>query len=173
MSDLPAQIVSLPDETIAAMIAGGEKLPLVLATIVRAVEAASPGVICSISLVDPSGTQLLHGAEPSLPPLYNQSVHGLKIGPGIGCCGQAAFTGKRVVVTDVLTHPNWSPFIDLVRLADIRATASEPILASDSKRVLGTVAFYQRKQAGLSDHQTALIEQASALARDAIEHPRG
>jgi GAF domain-containing protein len=170
MADPDVRSFTLPDDTIAEMISGGFSLALILEAIVRAVEAALPDVICSILLVDPTGTSLLHGAALGLPTIYNQSVHGLKIAPGIGCCGQAAFTGKRVVVNDVFTHPNWAPFADLARLAGVRASASEPILASDGKRVLGTFALYHKEPTGLSNEEAAFMEQASVMARRAIEH---
>ena len=160
----------LPGETdLADMLRGGATLSELLDEITSAGEAAIPGVICSILLLDSEGRHLLHGSAPSLPTIYNDSVNGLQIGPGIGCCGQAAATRKRVVVENLYTHPNWAPFIELARVAGIASSASEPILSSDQSRVLGTFAIYHRTTGAPTEAEYALMERGAALARFAIE----
>jgi GAF domain-containing protein len=160
----------LPDETdLARMLRAGASLSELLDEITRAGEGAVEGVICSILLLDAEGRHLLHGSAPSLPRIYNDAVNGLEIGPGIGCCGQAAATRKRVVIDNLQTHPNWAPFIELARVAGIASSASEPILSSDHSRVLGTYAIYHRTAGVPSMAEYALMERGAALARFAIE----
>ena len=155
--------------SIDAMVARGDALEKILECIVKVAEAAHPGTICSVLLLDPTGRALMTGASPSLPAIYNESIEGLEIGPGIGCCGQAAFTRKRVVVENVATHPNWAPFRELARIAGVRSSASEPILSSDGKRALGTFAIYHTRPALPSAAELDLMTEGSSLARMAIE----
>jgi hypothetical protein len=109
--------VGFPTEAdIEAQAAAGAELGFLLESIVRAGEAAFPGTICTILLMSPDGRHLRHGAAPSMPTIYNQAIDGLEIGAGIGCCGQAAFTRKRVVVGNVRTHPNWTAFLELAEI---------------------------------------------------------
>ena len=65
----------------------------------------------------------------------------MTIAEDAGCCGSAAYTGRRTVVEDLLDHPNWTAFRDLVMQAGLRSCWSEPIKGA-SGQVLGTFAIY-------------------------------
>ena len=54
-----------------------------------------------ILLLDEDGETLHIGASSSLPKDYLDEIEGLKIGPMVGSCGTAAYSGKRVIVTDI------------------------------------------------------------------------
>lgn len=159
----------LTTASVEAMLDDGLFLPTILDRIVKVAEAAYPGAICSVLLLDPTGRLLINGASPSLPKIYSESIEGLEIGPGIGCCGTAAATRKRVVVEDVLDHPNWRPFRDLVRIAGFRSSASEPIISSDGQKVLGTFALYHAQPTLPTDAELGMMAEAALLARVAIE----
>lgn len=156
-------------ELFLSMLADGKSLAIVLDSIVRSLQLAQPGVSFSILLLDPIEKCLRHGAAPSLPRIYNDAIDGLKIGPGIGCCGQAAFTRKRVVVNDVMTHPNWVPFQDLARLAGFRSSASQPVLSSDGKQVLATLAIYHAQPNSWCEEYAHWLETGALLIRSTIE----
>ena len=63
----------------------------------------------SSQLLDETGKQLLTGAATSRPDAYNQAIHRGTIGPAVGSCGAAAYSGERVVVSDIKNHPYWTP----------------------------------------------------------------
>ena len=120
----------------------GAPLSEILEVLVRTVETqSSSDVACSILLLDPEGKRLLHGAAPSLPAAYNAAIDGIVIGPGVGSCGTAAFTGETVVVSDIQTDPLWADFKDLAAQHGLRACWSMPIRSSQNA-VLGTFALY-------------------------------
>jgi PAS domain S-box-containing protein len=121
----------------------GTRLPVILNFIVSTVETEDPASICSIHLLDAEGKHLLHGAAPGLPAVYNQAMDGIEVGEGVGACGSAAYTRKRVIVSDMLTHPYWIPYKELVQQAGLKSCWSEPIMSSDNK-VLGTFTIYNR-----------------------------
>src|SRR5688572_5413467 len=81
-------------------IATGAPIATVLELLCTTCEAAEPGLLCSVLLLDQSRKRLLTGAAPSLPAFYNEVVHGIAIGPDAGSCGSAAYHEKRVVVED-------------------------------------------------------------------------
>jgi diguanylate cyclase (GGDEF)-like protein/PAS domain S-box-containing protein len=153
------------------LLAQSQPLPILLDAIVRAIEATNPEVLCSILLLDPAGRRLLSGAAPSLPEFYNQAVHGLEIGPNVGSCGAAAWSGHRVIVQDIQTHPNWAAFKELATKADLAACWSEPIHSAAGK-VLGTFAIYNHVPNYPQPADLRLIEQSANLAAIAIERSR-
>ncbi|MDD2760481.1 MAG: diguanylate cyclase [Methylomonas sp.] len=152
------------------MIARGIALPQILSAIALSVEAEDKRMICSILLLDRDGRHLRTGAAPSLPDFYNQAVDGIEIGDGVGSCGTAAATMRRVVVEDVQNHPYRANFKELAGQAGLVSCWSEPILSSKG-RLLGTFAIYHR-QPCLPDAAALeqLVAYAANLASIAIEH---
>ena len=150
------------------LLAADEPLEVILDALVRDVERLNPAMLCSILLCDSEGTHLLSGAAPSLPDFFTAAVNGLKIGAGIGSCGTAAYTGQRVVVEDVTTHPYWKRSKSLAARAGLGSCWSEPIRASTGQ-VLGTFAIYHRQAHTPAESDIVIIEQAAHLASIAIE----
>lgn len=156
---------------ILELIASSSKLSKVLPAFIHSIENEFPNAICSILILDQSGKHLGVGAAPSLPDFYNEALDGIAIGEGVGSCGTAAHTGKRVIVSDIATHPYWSSWVTLAQKANLSACWSEPII--DSKgNVLGTFAIYHRKVSTPTAFEFELIEQFANLARIAIEREK-
>ncbi len=156
---------------ILQMIARGATLTETLEQLVRTVENLLPGLICSVLLLDQESDRLRLGAAPGLPSFYNAAVDGLQIGPTVGCCGAAAFTGQRVVAADVTTHPNWTAYRELAERAGIRACWSEPIL-SLAGTVLGTFAMYYHEPIEPAPVELRVIQTAAQTVSVAIERVR-
>ncbi|MDX2369643.1 MAG: EAL domain-containing protein [Colwellia sp.] len=150
------------------LITSDELLPVILEAIVHGVEKNSSAMLCSILLLDETGKYLLSGSAPSLPDFYNKAIHGIEIGMGVGSCGTAAFTNKRVIVEDIQNHPYWTPYKQLASKAGLGACWSEPIRSTQGK-VLGTFAIYHHKVNQPTEANIALIEQTASLASIAIE----
>jgi PAS domain-containing protein len=93
------------------MIARGETIENVLASLVTLIEAQSEGMLCSVLQLSEDGKYIRHGAAPksSLKSTI-QAVNGAPIGPKNGSCGTAMFLGKPVIVTDMLTDPLWEDY---------------------------------------------------------------
>jgi len=150
------------------LITSGEPLPVILEAIVLFVEQENPGMLCSMLLLDNAGKHLLSGAAPSLPNFFNEAIHGVEIGMGVGSCGTAAFINERVIVDDIQTHPHWVPYKELASKAKLDACWSEPIRSTKGE-VLGTFAIYHRKAHYPTEANLALIEKTAGLASIAIE----
>ena len=143
-------------------------LPDILEAIVRGVESLNPAMLCSILLLDSDGRHLGRGVAPSLPDFYNEAVNGLEIGPGVGSCGTAAFTGERVIVEDIATHPYWAPYTELAARAGLGSCWSQPIRSS-SGQVLGTFAIYHLEASSPDELEINTIQQAANLAGIALD----
>lgn len=151
--------------------AAGAPLEGILEVLVRAFEGAHPGSVASILLVDPETRVLLTGAAPSLPPAYNQAIHGLSIGPTAGSCGTAAFRGETVVVSDIATDPLWAPYRPLAEEHGLRACWSIPVRGSDGQ-VLATFAVYYREPRSPGQQDLALVTAWSHLVGVAVGRAR-
>jgi PAS domain S-box-containing protein len=146
----------------------GAPLVEVLSSLVDISEKNNPGMLCSVLLLDKEKKHLLYGAAASLPDFYNEAINGLKIGSGVGSCGTAAYTGKRVIVEDIMTHPYWIAFRGIAKKVGLRACWSEPIFSSTGQ-VLGTFALYYREPRAPDSSDLEFIKSTAHLAGIAIE----
>lgn len=149
------------------LLAHGAPLATILGAIVRGVEQEQPDMLCSVMLLDSEGERLLNGAAPSLPDFYNDAFDGFGVGIGAGSFGTASFTGQRVIVEDIRTHPYWAAYKDLTAKAGLGACWSEPIRAASGK-VLGTFSIYHRQAHLPTDEEIRVIEKAANLAEIAL-----
>jgi two-component system cell cycle sensor histidine kinase/response regulator CckA len=165
------EVLSAIDKTVLEMISSGAPLADVLTVLCQMIEERSPGLSCSVLLLDPSGKCLRHGAAPSLPRGFTVALDGVVIGPHAGSCGTAAYLADTVIVTDIAVDPLWSDYRDLALSNGLRACWSTPIISND-KKVLGTFAMYYSEPRGPSRQDLQVIERATHLAAIAIERQR-
>lgn len=151
------------------LIAAKAPLSEILSTLVRMIEAQSPGMLCSVLLLSPDGNHIQHGAAPNLPSHYVSAVDGSEIGPKHGSCGTAMYRGEPVVVIDILTDPLWDDFRDLTNGTGLRACWSTPIMSRRGK-VLGSFAMYYGEPQVPTGEEARLTETATRLAAKAIEN---
>ncbi|MFL6733264.1 MAG: GAF domain-containing protein [Sphingomicrobium sp.] len=143
-----------------------------LSSLVRIVECHSKtGVIGSILLLEGDGKRLRHGAAPNLPRDYSAALDGAEIGPEVGSCGTAAFTGKPVFVADIAIDPLWANFRDLASRHGLAACWSTPIL-STGRRVLGTFAMYHREPREATVRDLVLVDLVTYTAALIIDRKR-
>lgn len=153
---------------VLGLLATDASLEQILSALVTSAEKRTPNMLCSVLLIDEEGKHLLHGAAPSLPGYYNEEIDGIEIGPAVGSCGVAAYTGERVIVEDVMTHPSWENYRELAKKAGLRACWSEPIISTSGK-VLGTFATYYREAGTPNQSDLEFITDSARLAGIAIE----
>ena len=149
-------------------LASGKPLPDVLAELLLHYEQLQLGARASVLLLDADGKRLRHASASNLPPEYRQAIDGVEIGPAVGSCGTAAFTGKTIVVADIAHDPLWENFRTLALLHGFRACWSVPILGTTG-RVLGTFALYFNVPREATACELKGIQRGSHLASLAIE----
>lgn len=131
------------------------------------VERVAPEVIASVLRVDEQGR--LHTlAAPSLPEAYTRAIEGIQIGPLVGSCGSAAYTGQSVVSEDIATDPHWADYKELALSHGLHACWSTPIKSADGK-VIGTFGFYYRQPRPPSAFHHLLVDAGLHLCALAIE----
>ncbi len=153
------------------LIAGGAPLKEVLVELVEGIERHEPSVIGCVVLLDRESNTLHPGAGPSLPPHYLAAIDGVVIGPNVGACGSASWSGQLTISDDISTDPRWAPIRDFVLDAGLGHCWSMPI-KTPAGEVLGTLALYgPRPRRPLPGH-LALMEDGARLAGIAIERHR-
>jgi signal transduction histidine kinase/DNA-binding response OmpR family regulator len=162
------EILQAGQKHVLEMVARDAPLVDVLDETLRVVEQQSPGMMCSILLVDASGSALRHVASRRLSDEVVATMQAIPIGPDVGSCGAAAYHRARIVVENVATDPRWKDFRALAARAGLAACWSEPIVAGDG-RLLGTLAMYYRTPRGPTPPECGMIELGAHLAGIAVE----
>ena len=170
----PALAQLLPAEAVLdalKMMLIGASLNEVLTSVTRLIEAHSKGLMCSIFLLDEDGLHLRYGVAANATEVYRAATDGVCIGPNVGSCGAAAYLGQPVFIADILSHPNWEGFKDVILRSGLRAAWSTPIMSQDGK-VLGTFCMYYREVRHPTPDDIQLIDYSSRIAGLAIERER-
>ncbi len=149
----------------------GTRIDDLLKLVVQLAEEARPGMLGSILLLDESKQFLKNGYAASLPAAYNLAIDGIQIGPAVGSCGTAAFSGWRVIVEEIATHPYWKEFRSLAEAAELRACWSEPIM-SPKDEILGTLAMYFREPQTPTSADLELLKHSAQLAGIVLDRAR-
>ncbi len=153
------------------LIASNHPINDILDKIVSSLEINNPAMLCTILLLEADEKHLKVVSAKSLPSFYNIAINGVEIGPQIGSCGSAAFSGNRVIAENIQNHPNWINYRDLAAKAGLGACWSEPIKDSTGK-VLGTFAIYHHQPTTPTEKDINTIVQNASLASIAIELAR-
>lgn len=99
---------------------------------------------------------------------FKNAIHGLKYGINIGTCGVVAVNKKMHISENLLTDPNWQPFLHYVHSEKIGSCFSLPILSHDQS-ILGTFAIYHEQSFVPSDSNLEYIEAFVSLASIALQ----
>ncbi len=174
LTTFPSPAQTLPVDAVfdaLKMILFGAPLNDILRSVALLIEAQTEGAVCSIFLLDEDGQHLRYAAAPKMPDEYRVATDGVSIGPHVGSCGAAAYLRQPVFVSDVLSHPHFANFKDLIVRTGMRASWSSPIMSHDG-RVLGTFGMFYREVREPGPAEIQLIDYASRIAGIAIEQKR-
>jgi PAS domain S-box-containing protein len=144
----------------------GEPLPAWLDRLCRHFEQLYPPAACSVLYLE--GDRLRHAAAPSLPAAYCQAIDGVQIGPRVGSCGTAAYTGEPVLVVDIAHDARWEGYQALARQHGLAACWSVPICGG-KQRTMGTFAVYYPQPRAPSAEELDSLQRWAWLAGLAME----
>jgi len=149
----------------------GTSETVLLNKIIKDAQEYAQDSICAILCLDQERKHLLHRAAPDLPDFYNKAVHGIPIGFGVGSCGTAAYTGERVIVEDISTHPYWEQAKEIAQKANLGSCWSQPI-KDPSGKILGTFAIYHQSIHTPNTSDLNLITELADLTAIVIDRCR-
>jgi diguanylate cyclase (GGDEF)-like protein len=165
-SEVPRAALLSLEHAVLERVATGDTLAAALDYLCRRVEEMAPGVVATIILVKDG--KLRPVAAPSMPEALGRAIDGIPIGPSVGSCGTAAWTGEAVVAADMRTDPLWRDFLYLPVPKQLVACWSSPI-KSRAGKVIGTFAFYFREKRGPSKLEEQIVATCVHLCAVAIE----
>jgi PAS domain S-box-containing protein len=147
------------------MVARGGSRAVVLDALCRLVENTVGACYCSVLLVDASGTLLEHGAAPSLPASFINSIVGRPVLAGSGPSAMAAYLNEQIIAPDLRQKNRWEEFGSCQMALDhgLLACWSTPI-ASTADSVLGTFAIYHDEPRMPTALDRSLMEHFSHVA---------
>jgi len=151
------------------MVAQGAELEQILNTLCHNTQRYNDKILCSVLRFDAKHNTLHPIAAASLPKYYCDALDGVHIGAGIGSCGTAAFTKKRVIVEDINTHPFWMQYKKLPLGAGLQACWSEPIIGAN-EQLFGTFAMYYAMPTSPTKKDIHFIEVCANLAAVVFEN---
>ncbi|GEM_PF-994860 len=166
-----AEMVLTAQRKVLEMVAAGASLEKTLKVLCRGIDSllTDKGGISSVLLLEKG--KLMFGAASGLPEAYSQAIHGLSIGPNVGSCGTAAFSGEQVIVSDIQTDPLWIDFRALAKQYGLAACWSTPIKTADYT-VLGTFAVYYPQPGTPNQKELEMVDRFVHLCGLAIERVR-
>jgi PAS domain S-box-containing protein len=153
---------------ILEMVALDMPLSAVLEALVDLIDTRIPGSRGSILRTEADGKSLRCAAKGRLPGEYCKATDGIPIGPGMGCCGTAAYRRETVIVEDIATDLLCQQFMALGASHELGSCWSTPI-EDGSGRVLGAFAVYGIAPHRPSEEEREIVRQAAHLARIAFE----
>jgi diguanylate cyclase (GGDEF)-like protein len=153
------------------LIARDAPLREVLSELVEGIKEYEPSVMPCVVLLDRETSTLHPGAGPSLPAHWLEAIDGVVIGPNIGSCGSAAWSGELVISEDLSSDPKWTPIREFAASCNLGHCWSMPIKSADGL-VLGTFALYGPQPRVPHPEHIALMQDGARLAGIAIERQR-
>ena len=152
-------------------LAAGDSLQDIFTSLCLLMEEQSPGGLCSILLLDETGTKMVSGAAPTFPEEWNDAINGLAIGEGVASCGTAMFRKEPVFVENIATDPLWAPFKEFAAHHGIQSCWSTPFF-SQTGEILGTFALSHRTACAPLQYHDQLIKTAIHLASITTDNSR-
>jgi len=154
--------------TVLSMLADRIPMKVILDRLLRDLETMNPGMMYCILLLDDEGKRLQYVAAPSLPDFFIEGIGGPAIGTQAAFRGEGSYSGKRVIVEDTRTHPDWTAYLDLANQAELRSCWSQPVVSGESK-VKGSISIYRHQPGAPAPEDLKLLEDAAILVALVID----
>jgi signal transduction histidine kinase len=165
-----AEALLAGEKRLLEMVASGHSMSGILEALCQLVESTASGCYCSVVLIDSSGTRLEHGAAPSLPASFINSINGRPVNVDSGPCAMAAYLNEQVIAADIALETRWAAYgwCPMALSHGLRACWSTPI-SSTTGKVLGAFAIYYDEPKAPTPYEQSLIEQFTHIASIAVE----
>jgi len=164
--EMTKAIQALENELMEASIKQIETIKKPIEHYLLGLEKLFPFLKASVLRVDKE--RIWNLASPSLPAGFIAAIEGEPIGQAAGSCGTAAFTGERVITTDISQDPIWKNYAKTARKFGLGACWSQPIFDSE-KRVIATFANYRAVPGEPSAQELDIFTRSASLLSVVLE----
>jgi PAS domain S-box-containing protein len=165
-----AEALLAGEKRVLEMAAGSHSMSEILEALCQLVENTTTGCYCSVALVDASGTRLEHGAAPSLPVSFINSIVGRSVNVDSDPSSMAVHLNEQVLAPDLRSETRWAShaWYPMALAHGLQACWATPI-SSAAGKVLGAFAIYHNEPRTPTSLDQSLIEQITNIASIAIE----
>lgn len=140
----------------------------VINKVVSNIESLIPESLCTVLSLTEENT-IKHIAGNKIDYNYIQAIDGIPIGPSVGSCGTAMYTGKSVFVSDIDHDPLWQPYLEVVQPYGFKSCWSVPVKKRTGK-VMASFAVYFKTNKTPRKEEINLLERVSNLIGVLIEN---
>ncbi len=164
-----AEALLAGERRVLEMAARSHSMSDMLEALCQLVEDTTSGCYCSIALVNANGTRLEHGAAPSLPASFIDSIVGRAINVDSDPSAMAIHLNEQVLAPDLRSETRWAShaWYPMASAHGLQACWATPI--SSAGKVLGAFAIYHNTPRTPTSLDQSLIGQITNIASIAID----
>jgi len=162
-----AEIVLEAHNEVLELMAHGASLDKVLTSLVCMTEEVYPNMLCAI-LKQQGDELMLSSTTPALAELFHGANGKMTIDHESGCYVAAALTGQRLLIEDIMTHPNCVVCREAAKKTGVTSCWLEPVISSTGE-VLGVFTAFSRHNFTPTSEDLKFIHGSARLAGIAIE----
>ncbi|HEX8376919.1 MAG TPA: PAS domain S-box protein, partial [Pedobacter sp.] len=124
---------------------------------------------CLLCLYNKQKALLIPFSAPNFPQDYlNAHAKGFPATTEYGACGSAGFTKQSFIISDIINHPVYRPFKELLIKNNLRSCWAHPMVSSKDE-LIGTLAVYHGSVREPDEQERELIKRVSAFLQTLIE----
>lgn len=123
---------------------------------------------CLITLVDESGVNPELVAQRNMDARLLEFLAGIKVGSRAVSASAAIYFNTQIVVDDISQHPDWRPYLILLRDIPLKACWAQPIRNRHGS-VLGAIALFFSRRSYPAVEEAEFLDRVARLAGIALE----
>ncbi|HEY0054250.1 MAG TPA: PAS domain S-box protein [Pedobacter sp.] len=161
-------LVNLEKEVLELNIISGKALSV---TVERYLEGLNKiyNLQCLLCLYNRQKSLLIPFSAPNFPKEYVEAhAKGFPATTDYGACGSAGFTKQSFIVSDIINHPVYKPYKEILLKNNLRSCWAHPMVSSKDE-LIGTLAIYHGAVREPDDNERELIKRVSAFLQTLIE----
>lgn len=160
--------ILLTEKRLLERMTSGAQMAEVLGLVVDLLRARFIEASAALALTDEAGVNLQLIAHRNLHRTLQPLLAALKVGPQSISMGAAIYFNTPIIADDVERHPEWRPYLSLVRESGLRACWSMPIRNRHGS-VLGSMSVNFKISRNPNSDELEFLDRVSRLAGIAVE----
>ena len=159
-----SQAIQVGQRRLLELLATGQPTADTLLSLVRMVEAQTPGAMAMVMLLEEGGSRYRVAASDSLPETFVRAIDGLKLESQSQSCCALLCTRERQIVQDIANDPRWSDMCQVALEGGLRSSW----LAHGM--FVGVFGLFNRQPRAPTRSELRTLETGAHLVAVAVDH---
>ena len=164
-----SQVIQVGQRRLLELLAAGQPTADTLRSLVRMVEAQTPGAIAMVMLLEEGGTHYRVAASDNLPEGFVRAIDGLPADSQSVTCCSLLCTRERQIVQDIANDPRWSDICQVALEGGLRSAWLEPVFTAHGMFV-GVFGLFNRQPRAPTRSELRTLETGAHLVAVAVDH---